>query len=553
MDDNAEALRAIRRHIWAGFYDAEEVAIIVGESMGEPREFDDDWLQAEVEKEMAKKLAEEATWPATTDCDRLDRVFETLQAQGIIVEQDAGLTKSDGLEDVTEEYEAAGGKKSDIVGYCFYHGQDLEHVMESGDLYLAFGDFRGDRTRRVEIGNRIKRALEDAGFTVKWSGSVRARILVSGIRWQRRSGGAEGIRPVSTPEGVPDRDTKKERKPSKASNESKSHPQAVWDALIAGDLKTIEHYINKDNINWVDKNGYSLLSRAAVAGDLNMKMVRLLVKHGADVNVRIAEGWTLLHSACHLLQKDLALVLLRAGCDPNAVDDVKHTPLVKVLRAFNPKKDIIEALLEHGADPEAKYGGKSAIEIATRTGQIDLFSGREKIRRVKRSSKPSPAKEKKVSKPHPKAVIDALYDGDLNAIEQYITKENIDWLDKDGSALLSWVATGGDVQMKIVRLLVRNGADVNVRLREGWTLLHVAADSLNKDLASVLLHAGCDPNAVDDVGHTALVKVLRAFNPKKDLIGMLLEHGADPEAKHGGKSAIDMATNSGQIQLFPAR
>jgi hypothetical protein len=49
-------------------------------------------------------------------------------------------------------------------------------------------------------------------------------------------------------------------------------------------------------------------------------------------------------------------------------------------------------------------------------------------------------------------------------------------------------------------------------------------------------------NAVDDVGHTALVKVLWAHNPKKDLIEILLEHGADPEAKHGGESAIEIAT-----------
>ena len=102
MDDKAEALRAIRRYVWSGSYDAEEIAIIVAESMSEP---DQDWLRTEVETEMAKKRAEEATWPATTDCDRLDRVFEALEAQGIIALQDAGLTKSDGLEEVTETYE----------------------------------------------------------------------------------------------------------------------------------------------------------------------------------------------------------------------------------------------------------------------------------------------------------------------------------------------------------------------------------------------------------------------------------------------------------------
>jgi uncharacterized protein DUF6891 len=190
--DKSEALNSIRRYVWSGLYDPEAVAIILAESWCEPGQFKStvDRIRPEVEKEVARKRVEEATWPATTDCDRLDRVFETLETQGILVEQDAGWTKSDGLEIVTEAYEDAEavGEGAGIVGYCFYHGQDLDRVMESGDLWLAFGDFHGDAERSVEIGRRIQRALQDAGFTVEWSGSVWERILVRGIRWQRRTG-----------------------------------------------------------------------------------------------------------------------------------------------------------------------------------------------------------------------------------------------------------------------------------------------------------------------------------------------------------------------------
>ena len=189
MDNEANMLSAIRRHVWAGAYDAEEIATIVGEEFFPPGKADNDWLRTRIEEAFRPKRAEEATWPAVTDCDRLDRVFKGLEAQGIIVEQDAGLTKSDGLEIVTEAYEdaEAEGEGASIIGYCYYHGQDLERVMKTGDLWLAFGDFHGDNERRAEIGRRIKRALEDGGFTVTWSGSVGERLLVSGLRWQRRS------------------------------------------------------------------------------------------------------------------------------------------------------------------------------------------------------------------------------------------------------------------------------------------------------------------------------------------------------------------------------
>ena len=155
------------------------------------------------------------------------------------------------------------------------------------------------------------------------------------------------------------------------------HPDSVIDTIYSGDLKVIEKYVTPDNVNLVDTDGHSLLSMAATAVDLNMKIVRLLIKRGADVNIRLREAWTLLHSAAHHLRKDLALALLRAGCDPNATNDAGETALSKVLWALNPKAGLIEILLEHGADPTMKAGGgESVVELAARTGQTDLFPRR---------------------------------------------------------------------------------------------------------------------------------------------------------------------------------
>jgi ankyrin repeat protein len=158
---------------------------------------------------------------------------------------------------------------------------------------------------------------------------------------------------------------------------SKAHPKAVIDALYSGDLKVIERYINKENINWVDENGDSLLSMAVSGEGSNMNIIRLLIKQGAEVNFRLRDGGTLLHFAAHLLRKDLAAVLLRAGCNPNATDDAGQAARAKVLFAFNPKADMIALLLEHGADPTMKQAGsESALELAARTGQNALFPRR---------------------------------------------------------------------------------------------------------------------------------------------------------------------------------
>jgi hypothetical protein len=186
MDKRAAALDAVRRYVWSGFHDTDEIVEIIDESVFRPGQIDKTWLRAEIRKAFRAKKAEEKSWPATTDCDRLDQVFGALEAQGIMALQNAGYEQSDGIADVTQFYQEAGGEQSDIVGYCFYHGQDLERVMQSGQLWLTYGDILGDDEKGVKTGQRIKRALEEAGFAVEWDGSIKTRLLVKGFKWQRR-------------------------------------------------------------------------------------------------------------------------------------------------------------------------------------------------------------------------------------------------------------------------------------------------------------------------------------------------------------------------------
>src|SRR5207237_1257540 len=128
------------------------------------------------------------SWPAVTSCDHLDRVFESLRSQGILTRHRCGLTIQDGLDVVDELYAEAGGKRSALVGYCFYHLQDMEAAMwgEVG-LWLAFGSFPPSRECAVAVGQMVREEFERAGFAVEWDGTADTRLLLKGFRWQRRS------------------------------------------------------------------------------------------------------------------------------------------------------------------------------------------------------------------------------------------------------------------------------------------------------------------------------------------------------------------------------
>jgi hypothetical protein len=184
-----ETLDQIWRLVRSGFCDKDELMEVVCEELYAPGELSEDEVSEALDREFAQWEAEKASWPAETDCDRLDRAFEALWQRGIIALQNAGLTQSDGYDDVQEAYSDVDDEDA-IIGYCFYHGQDLEGAVRGEGLYLAFGpaDPKDEETQGPVIGRIVCEELQRAGFNVEWNGTFGQRIFIPRIRWQRRGG-----------------------------------------------------------------------------------------------------------------------------------------------------------------------------------------------------------------------------------------------------------------------------------------------------------------------------------------------------------------------------
>jgi hypothetical protein len=187
VDKNGEAIKYIQTQVWSGFYLQDEIVEVVREVVFDPDPMNEDWVRGRIQEEFQAKKEAEATWPNVTDCDRLDLVFTEIENQNILVLENAGYTLSDGRSDVTEAWYSLGAEDSDIVGYCYYHGQDLDGVMASGNLYLAFGDILGTDEKGLEVGRMIVREFRALGFTVEWDESINTRILIKRIKWQKRT------------------------------------------------------------------------------------------------------------------------------------------------------------------------------------------------------------------------------------------------------------------------------------------------------------------------------------------------------------------------------
>ncbi len=182
-----ESLELISVYVRIGYYDREQLQTMFEEEIYEPGELDPTEIAAAIDTETGRLHAAQRSWPAVTDCDRLDEAFLALSGRGIITLHNAGNTQSDGYEDFREALQDS-PEPNAVLGYCFYHIQDLEGAVRGRGLYLAFGpsESQEEASRGAAIGCIVREELVAAGLPVEWDGTFGSRILIPHFVWQRR-------------------------------------------------------------------------------------------------------------------------------------------------------------------------------------------------------------------------------------------------------------------------------------------------------------------------------------------------------------------------------
>ncbi|XP_019827097.2 M-phase phosphoprotein 8 isoform X1 [Bos indicus] len=145
---------------------------------------------------------------------------------------------------------------------------------------------------------------------------------------------------------------------------------------------------------------------------------------------------------------------------------------------------------------------------------------------------------------------DAVKNGDyitvkvaLNSSEEY----NLDQEDSSGMTLLMLAAAGG--QDDLLRLLLRKGAKVNGRQKNGTTALIHAAEKNFLTTVAILLEAGAFVNVQQNNGETALMKACKRGN--SDIVRLVIECGADCNilSKHQN-SALHFAKQCNNVLVY---
>jgi ankyrin repeat protein len=146
------------------------------------------------------------------------------------------------------------------------------------------------------------------------------------------------------------------------------------EAANARDIMAINAFFDaRINPNAQDEaDGRTALISAAARGDL--EIVNLLVRRGADVNVKDKRQYTALFHAIEAMYDDVALVLMsQPSLDPNVQGKNGTTALISYV--WQDRKDAVEKLLERGANVNAQDAdGDAPLHGAAQNGNVEILN-----------------------------------------------------------------------------------------------------------------------------------------------------------------------------------
>jgi ankyrin repeat protein len=305
--------------------------------------------------------------------------------------------------------------------------------------------------------------------------------------------------------------------------------EAAADAVVAGDLATMERLLHEDpklvRARSSRAHRATLLHYLAANGveDYRQKtpknaaaVARTLLTAGADVDATIeayGSEWTavgLVATSLHPLDAGVQVALLEILLDAGAsVDGVakEWTPLVEALR--NGRGEAAEFLAERGATLN--------LEGASGVGRLDVVKS---FFNDDHSLKPGATKTQMEG-----GLLWACEYGRNNVVD-FLVKHRVDlWAhDLNGQTGLHWAVVGG--QLETIKLLLERGAPLEATNAYGGTALGQALwSSANGDrridyvpIVETLLAMGAKVDAVDyPTGNARIDEVSRRYGAKPEI------------------------------------
>ncbi len=263
-----------------------------------------------------------------------------------------------------------------------------------------------------------------------------------------------------------------------------------------------------------------LLVHAIATG--NIEIVKLLNEFGLDINMKDEKERSALHYAASLEQKEIVDFLLENGSEEivNWPDSNGVTPLM--ITALLGNELIVEELMEHGADPNAKDKNlQSPLILASALMNNSVFT-QEVLPAQTISDILTLDLQSEIDSDMPldsqveieeinliKGVTNKIRNNQITRISGAHQAKNLDVIKIHGGTFDSAnndkiVIKGKRGHTKVVKKLIERGSEVNWASDNKQTALLRATQAGNASIAKVLMDHGANTELANDEGKTAL-------------------------------------------------
>lgn len=315
--------------------------------------------------------------------------------------------------------------------------------------------------------------------------------------------------------------------------------------------------------------GHTPLMEAAGYGYADV--VQLLLDKGADPTRRAADGERALDWAAQEGHEDAALCLLEH--DAGLVDLPGyhgHTPLVAA--AGNGSLEVVEILLQHGANPEQRLpDGSHALDWASLKGDVRIC---EMLLERAPQLLDTPGCQGRTP-------LAAAAGAGHAAVVALLLQHGADPRRSlaEGTRPLDWAAWGGHRKV-VEQLLAHDPELLDLPGERERTALGAAAAGGHTELVDLLLACGADPEKASATGITALewpahnghwetlehllartgkpdaasrALLAAAYGGQEKVVRALLARGADPrQQRSDGANSLDLASGMGHVAVVKA-
>ncbi len=298
---------------------------------------------------------------------------------------------------------------------------------------------------------------------------------------------------------------------------------AIWTVLVSL-TSALAWYANRDIWQSAREGDIDAVNQRLASGtDINARgedqdLINRIIANSSEAEELkdISTETTPLYQAAFNGHNELVELLLEKGADPNIKTKAGTTALMGA--AYGGHKRIAELLIAHGADVNVKGEDKGFLEYVIKHGatgeNLREFTNLETF-----------------------PLLQAAYKGHKEIVQLLIKNgADVNTTIPVGHTALMAATAGGHTET--VRVLIENGANVNA-LREGWAvpmlnsaltsmIHHAPPERANYyEIAKLLITSGADIHATDPRGRTPLHLKLNNL----ELVKLLVAKGADVNAK----------------------